>query len=74
MSLSAAAPSIGMPSASATATGTWSGRVQRRQPHPEDAIREVREGMDGESEREGRLAGATGADKGQQPDAWEEGP
>ena len=49
-------------------------RVHRRQPHPEDTIREVRQRLDGEREREGRLAGATRPDEGQQPDAGQESP
>ena len=49
-------------------------RVQGRESHPEDTIPELRQRMDGESEREGRLAGATWADEGQQPDAGQEGP
>ena len=69
----AAAPSIGMPRASATATGTWSGvGVDRRQPHPEGTVGVVRRRADDGGERQGGLPGAAGADEGQQPYAAEE--
>ena len=49
-------------------------RVHRRQPYPEGTVREVRQRLDGEREREGSLAGATRPDEGQQPDAGQESP
>ena len=48
------------------------GGVDRRQPHPEGAVRVVRRGADDGGERQGGLPGAAGADEGQQPYAAEE--